>query len=144
MSIAQDTGNRQIASIHALSLGRIATMRGNPVEACGFLAQAIRNYFDSGSFYMMSAPVLLLASLLGRLGHHETAATMAGFVDGSDASSTYPEIHETVVSLTETLGRERYGSLARQGRSMTNAAMAGYALDAIDQVQRSERTPTDT
>ncbi|KUI00307.1 cyclase [Mycolicibacterium acapulense] len=144
LSIAQDTGNRQIASIHALSLGRIATMRGNPVEACGFLAQAIRNYFDSGSFYMMSAPVLLLASLLARLGHHETAATMAGFVDESDASSTYPEIHDTVVSLTETLGRERYGSLARQGRSMTNAAMAGYALDAIDRVQRSERTPTDT
>ncbi|VEG46665.1 putative ATPase [Mycolicibacterium flavescens] len=144
LSIAQETGNRQIASIHAVSLGRIATVRRNPVEACEFLAQALRNYFDSGSFYMMSAPILILANLLFRLGHHEAAATTAAFVVESDASSTYPEIHDAVTALRETLGRERYESLAREGRAMSNAAMAAYALEAIDRIRRSERAPTDT
>ncbi|UUO01838.1 hypothetical protein M4D79_26685 [Mycolicibacterium novocastrense] len=128
----------------AVSLGRIATMRGNPLEACGFLAQAIRNYFDSGSFYMMTAPVLCSLPLLCRLGDHEAAATMAGFAAESDASSTYPEIGDTVTTLRETLGRERYESLSRQGRSMSNAALAAYALETIDRVERSARTTTDT
>ncbi|KUI44708.1 cyclase [Mycobacterium sp. GA-1199] len=144
LSIAQNTGNRQIASIHAVSLGRIATMRGNPLEACGFLAQAIHNYFDSGSFYMMTAPVLVLATLLCRLGDHEAAATMAGFVVDSDASSTYPEIGGTVAHLREALGDARYEALSRRGRSMGNAALAAYALETIDRVERSARTTTDT
>nr|WP_090277597.1 adenylate/guanylate cyclase domain-containing protein [Mycolicibacterium komanii]CRL72329.1 putative ATPase [Mycolicibacterium komanii] len=141
MSIAQDTGNRQIASVHAVSLGRIATMRGDTLDACGFLTLAIRNYFDSGSFYMMSAPILVLAGLLSRIGHHETAATIAGFAVDADASSTYPEITDTVARLRKALGSERYEALAHRGRTMTNAAMATYALDAIERI---ERTATNT
>nr|WP_090341242.1 adenylate/guanylate cyclase domain-containing protein [Mycolicibacterium malmesburyense]CRL71029.1 putative ATPase [Mycolicibacterium malmesburyense] len=144
LAIAQDTGNRQIASIHAVSLGRIAAIRGNPLEACGFLALAVRNYFDSGSFYMLTAPVLVLAALLCRLGDHESAATMAGFAAESDASSTYPEIHDTVVILCETLGRERYESFARQGRSMTNSAMAAYAMEQIDRLRADLSTSDGT
>lgn len=135
LSIAETTGNRQIESIHAVSLGRIATMRGNSLEACKFLARAIRNYFDSGSFYMMAAPVLVLATLLCRLGQHEAAATIAGFVIDADASSTYPEIHDTVARLHQTLGHEGYESLARQGRAMTNAGMANFAMEQIDRLR---------
>ena len=40
---------------------------------------AIRNYHDSGNVTLMHSPLAVLAALFDRLGHHEAAATIAGF-----------------------------------------------------------------
>ena len=89
----------------------------------------------------MSAPLVILAVLLGRLGHHESAATIAGFVVDSDASAVYPEITSTIADLRDVLGDDRYKSCARTGQAMTNAGMATYAFGQIDRA-RAQLTPS--
>ena len=132
LAIAHECGNQQIETIHAVSLARIAAIHRDPVEAFEYLTLSIRNYYDSGNFYNMSAPLVVLAVLLGRLGHHESAATIAGFVVDSDASAVYPEITSTIAHLRDVLGDDHYKSCARTGQAMTNAAMATYAFEQID------------
>ncbi len=140
LAIAHESGNQQIKTIHALSLARIATHHRDPAEAFEYLTLTIRNYYDAGNFYNMSAPLVVLAVLLGRLGHHESAATIAGFVVDSDASSVYPEITTAVAHLREVLGADRYESCARTGQAMSNAAMATYAFEQIDHA-RAQLSP---
>ena len=140
LAIAHESGNQQVETIHALSLARIAATHRDPVEAFAYLTQSIRNYYDSGNFYNMSAPLVILAVLLGRLGHDESAATIAGFVVDSDASAVYPEITSTIADLRDVLGDDRYKSCARTGQAMTNAGMATYAFEQIDHA-RAQLSP---
>jgi hypothetical protein len=60
----------------------------------------------------MSVPLAVLAAVLDRLGLYEPSAT---------------------------LGDEVYESLARSGATMTNAAVATYAFDQIDQARAQLR-----
>ena len=140
LAIAHESGNEQLETIHAVSLARIAANHRDPVEAFEYLRLSIRNYYDSGSFYMMSAPLVILAVLLGRLGHDESAATIAGFVVESDASTVYPEITSTIAHLRDVLGDDRYQSCARTGQAMSNAGMATYAFEQIDHA-RAQLSP---
>ena len=90
------------------------------------------NYLDSGNIATSRSPLAILAGLLGRLGHYEPAATIADFADDPLTRMAFPEITTTIAHLREVLGDERYDSLAQTGRSMTNAAMAAYALEQIE------------
>ena len=54
----------------------------------------------------------------------------------------FPEIPTTIAYLREVLGDERYESLARAGQAMTNAEMATYAFDQIDQARAQLSQPT--
>jgi hypothetical protein len=45
--------------------------------------------------------------------------------------------------LRDMLGDEGYESFARAGEHMTNAAMATYTLDQIDQAPRTEAVPAE-
>jgi hypothetical protein len=49
----------------------------------------------------------------------------------------FPEIITTIAHLREVLGDDVYESFARNGESMTNAAMAAYAFDQIDGARAS-------
>jgi predicted ATPase len=140
LAIAHESGNQQVETVHALSLARIAANHRDPIEAFDYLTLSIRNYYDSGSFYNMSAPFVILAVLLGRLGHDQSAATIAGFVVDSDASAVYPEITSTIAHLRDVLGDDRYKSCARTGRAMSDAGMATYALEQIDRA-RAQLSP---
>ena len=46
-----------------------------------------------------------------------------------------PEISTAITHLRGVLGDQTYESLARQGETMTAAAMATYAYDQIDQAR---------
>ena len=84
----------------------------------------------------MHTPLGWLAALLDQLGHHEPAATIAGFAVDFYVRVTSPQVVDiTVTHLRESLGEQAYESLARTGASMTNAEMASYALDQIDQAR---------
>jgi hypothetical protein len=97
---------------------------------------AIRNLYDSGSFSILPTPLAVLAAIFDRLGHHEPAATICGFAATPLSRTAFPEINRAITHLRELLGDEVYESFARASEHMTNATMATYALDQIDQARR--------
>ena len=46
-----------------------------------------------------------------------------------------PELGTAITHLRDVLGDKTYDSLARNGETMTTAAMVTYALDQIDQAR---------
>ena len=96
---------------------------------------AIRNYHDVGNTVNMRASLAALAACLDRLGRYEPAATIAGFAFDSVIAVWVPEINTAIAHLRDVLGDQVYESLARNGETMTTAAMATYAYDQIDQAR---------
>jgi predicted ATPase len=135
MQIAQESDNRRDVSIVAVSLSRLAASQGEPADAFEFLKLAIRNEYDSGSVSIISSPLAILAAYFDRLGHHEPAAMIGGFAATPFAQTSFPEINTAIAHLREVLGDEVYESLARTGETMTNAEMAAFALEQIEQAR---------
>ena len=133
LEIARKSGNRLLETYQAGNLCRLSAAHGESAEAFDLLAQAIGNYFKSGNFSLMPQPLAVLVTYLDRLGYHEPAATISGFTTTPFVGNYYPELRTAVAHLREVLGDAAYESLARVGESMSNAAMATYALDRIDQ-----------
>ncbi|MGH3678665.1 MAG: NB-ARC domain-containing protein, partial [Mycobacterium sp.] len=135
--IAQDSGNRAARSVIAGLLCRVEAEHGDPLAAFDYFTAAIGNYHDSGNTYMIPQPLLFLAALFDRLGRYEPAATIAGFAVTSPLGALpfFAEFGTAVAHLRDVLGDQTYESLAREGKSMTVAAMANYAYDQIDQVR---------
>jgi hypothetical protein len=135
LKIAQDSGNRQLVSIIAANLSRLAVIEGDATDAFEFVALAIRNYHDSGNLSLMVIPLALLAAFFDRLGRHESAATIAAFASSPLTETAYPEITIAISHLRDVLGDPTYESLARKGETMTTAEMVTYAYDQIDQAR---------
>ena len=135
LKVAQDNGNRQIESHHAASLSMFATIHGEPSDIFDYLTQAVRNYYDSGSFSFMNSALALVAIFLDRLGHHEPAATMTGFAADSFTRGAVHEIETTITRLRDALGDATYESLAHAGESMTTAEAVAYAFEQIDRAR---------
>jgi predicted ATPase len=133
--IAQDSGNRTIASVLAPFLARLEAEQGGTVSAFDHLTLAIRNYHNAGDATTLRVPLAVLAALFDRLGRYEPAATIAGFALSPMAAAAVPEITTAITHLREVLGEATYESLARKGETMTTAAMATYAYDQIDQAR---------
>ena len=77
--IAQDSGNRTIASVLANVLARLEAEHGDTLAAFDHLTLAIRNFHNAGDTTTMRVPLAVLAALFDRLGRYEPAATIAGF-----------------------------------------------------------------
>ena len=50
-------------------------------------------------------------------------------------ASAFPELATAITHLRDVLGEATYESLAREGGTMTTAAMVTYAFDQIDQAR---------
>ncbi len=135
MTVAQGSGNRWVESNIAVQLGAQAASSGDSVGALDYLALAIRHYYDSGSFSLMPQALAVLAAYFDRLGLYEPAATISEFAATPFSGKAWPQITTAITHLREVLGDEAYESFARAGLDMTNAGMASYALDQIDQVR---------
>ena len=133
--IAQDSGNRTIASVLASVLARLEAEHGGTVSAFDHLTLAIRNYHNAGDTTTIRVPLAVLAVLFDRLGRYEPAATIAGFALSPFSASGVPEITTAITHLRDVLGEPTYESLARKGETMTTAAMVTYAYDEIDQAR---------
>jgi predicted ATPase/class 3 adenylate cyclase len=133
--VAQDSGNRGNATHMASALARLEAKLGDPLAALEHSAVAIRNYHESGNTTHMRAPLADLAAILDRLGHHESAATIAGFALSPLTVMISPDINTAIAHLRDVLGDQTYESLARTGETMTTAAMVTYAYDQIDQAR---------
>jgi hypothetical protein len=132
LTIAEDTGNRQVESTLVVTLARLAAVRGDPTDALEFLARAIKSTYNSGSFSFMTTPLAALASLLDRLDYLQPAATIAGFAAVPLTVILTPEFANAVEHVREVLHPDTYESFARAGKNMTPAAMAAYALKQIE------------
>lgn len=134
-AIAEESGNRQTASITAVLLSRLAATRGEFADALDYIAQAIQRYYDSGSLSFLYSAMGILAALLDQLEHYDQAATISGFATTAIALAAFPELHATIAHLRDVLGDKTYESLARAGETLTTAAMVTHALDQIDRVR---------
>ena len=132
MVIAQDSGNRDNESHLALNLAWLEAEHGDTASAFDHLTLSIRNYHDSRNTALLRAPLAILAALFDRLGRYESAATIAGFAFNPPTAAVIPEISAAVAHLRHVLGDDIYESLAREGQTMTFAAMATYAYDQIE------------
>jgi predicted ATPase len=132
VKIAYDSGNRQLESFHAGNLSRLAVSLGQAADALDYITLALRRFYDSGSFSIMSSAFAVLAAVLDLLGHYEPAATFSAFSTTPFAVSTYPEIRATVAHLRDMFGDEEYESLVQSGATMSNAALVTYAFEQID------------
>jgi hypothetical protein len=139
--IAQDSGNRTIASVLANSLARLEAEQGGTVSAFDHLTLAIRNYHNAGDTTTIRAPLAVLAAVFNRLGGYEPAATVAGFALSPFTATGVPEITTAIAHLRDVLGEATYESLARKGETMTTAEMVTYAYDQIDQARAELEHP---
>ena len=139
--IAQDSGNRTIASVLANGLARLEAEHGDTLAAFDHLTLAIRGFHNAGDTTTLRVPLAVLAALFDRLGRYEPAATIAGFALSPFSASAVPEITTAITHLREVLGDQTDESLARKGETMTTAAMATYAYDQIDQARTELEHP---
>jgi hypothetical protein len=144
LTIAQQTGNRQMESTMLTMLGIVAVndvdtlLGGANDDAAGaleYLTVAIRRYHDAGNVIMLQNPLAFLTTVFDRLGRHEAATTIAGFAASEMVRAGYPQIDATIARLRDVLGEEIYQSLARKGAAMTPAAMVAYVFDQIEQAR---------
>jgi hypothetical protein len=135
LTVAGESGNRQMESAAAATLLIGAATETNPIQFVEYLTVAIQHYDDSGNVANLRNPLAILACQLDRLGRHEQAAIMSGFAESAFTLASYPQLNTTIAHLREVLGDETYQSLARKGEAMTIAAAATYAFDQIDQAR---------
>jgi predicted ATPase len=142
LMIAQDSGNRTVASSLAPYLARHEAEHGDTVSAFDHLTLGIHTFHNSGNPASIRVPLAILAALFDRLGRHEPAATIAGFALTPFSTAAVPEVLAAIAHLREILGDPAYESLARKGETMTTAAMVTYAYDQIDQARTELEHPS--
>jgi hypothetical protein len=135
LTVAGESGNRQMESAAAATLLIGAATETNPIRFLGYLTVAIHHYDDAGNVANLRNPLAILACQLDRLGHHEQAATISGFAASAFTFASYPQLGTTITHLRDVLGDETYQSLARKGETMTIAAAANFAYDQIDEAR---------
>jgi hypothetical protein len=73
---------------------------------------------------------------------HDQAAVIAGSASSELTAVVFPESQDSVTHLREVLGDDRYEALAREGASMTTAAITTYALEQIEELRTTLERPT--
>jgi predicted ATPase/class 3 adenylate cyclase len=133
--VARETGNRLLETYHTGNVSRLAARQNDSPEALDLFTETIRNYLNSGNYFMLPQPIGVLAHYFDRIGYHDAAATLSGFATTSYATSYFPEIEATIAHLREVLGERQFRALAARGAAMTNTAIAKYAFEQIDKVR---------
>jgi predicted ATPase/class 3 adenylate cyclase len=140
ITIAQESGNRQLESASASTVWLVAVSDRDPIESLEYLMVLIRRYYDVGNVLLLHNPLATVASLLDRLEHPEQAAVISGFAANAFTRASYPQLNPTIAHLRDVLGDQSYESLARTGETMTTAEMVAYACDQIGQARTKLKT----
>ncbi|MGA5462244.1 ATP-binding protein [Mycobacterium sp. NPDC050041] len=135
LSIAIDSGNRMTEAYLLVNLSSMVGIHGDAQDALDFLASAIENFSDAGTYSHMVSPLGVLASALDRIGVHDGAAVIVGFAATVFARATFPEVAATEAHLRQMLGDDEYARLTGLGANMANSAIAQYALEQIDRAR---------
>jgi hypothetical protein len=113
-------------------LAPLSIDHGEPGDALDHIVLSLRNYYDSGNFFLVTSPLSILVVLLDRLGRYEPAAVTSGFAVNTFTASSLSAIPVAVTHLREVLGDAGYETLARAGEHMTTAEMMRYAFEQIE------------
>lgn len=141
VTVAQQSGNRQLEVAAAVTLSILTTADGGPMgrathadptDALEFLAVTIRRYHEAGSVSLLRYPLAILTAVLDRLGYHEPASTISGFAATAMTHAAYLQIETAIFHLREVLGDQTYESLASEGARTGVSTMVAYALEQID------------
>jgi predicted ATPase len=135
LTIARESGNRQMESASASTVLLVAADHRDPIECFETLLVLIGRYYDIGNTALIKNPLAILVSLLDRLGHHEQAAIISGFAASAFTRASYPQLDTAIAHLRDVLGDKTYESLARTGETMNTADMVAYASNQIDQAR---------
>ena len=136
LAIAKESDNRFTESHFAVGLSRLAATHGDPLDAFEFLTVAIRNFYDSGSFSIMAGPFAILAASSTGSDTMNPPPPSAG--SPRAPSHGPPSPRSTARSPTSakfSATRRLRILISGAGANMTNAAMATYAFDQIDQAR---------
>jgi predicted ATPase len=135
LTIAQESGNRQMESASASTVLLVAITYRDPIECFETLQVLIGRYYEVGNMALLQNPLAILVSMLDGLGHHEQSAIISGFAASLFSLASYPQLNTAIAHLRDLFGDETYEALARTGETMTTADMVAYAYDQIDQAQ---------
>ena len=131
LKIARESGNRFNESHIAVTLSELEVrtdaprIRVRPSHAGDWQLPRLGQHRDARSPLAILASVVAIGSVTTNL-----PPLIAEFADSPFDRMAFPEIDTTIAHLREVLGDEVYESFARAGESMTDAAMATYALRA--------------
>jgi len=135
LALTEESGNRTSESHLAAVLCGVEAKYGDPMAALDYFKLAIHDHHESGNTTGISTPLAMLAAFFDQLGHHEAAATIAGFAFRPVTAASFPELNTTITHLRNVLGNTVYQSFAKTGADMTTTAMANYAFHQIDQTR---------
>jgi predicted ATPase len=150
LTIARESGNRQLESAIAVMLCMLVTNQGDlmfvetagdPIDTFDYLTVTIRQYHDAGSVSLLRNPLAILAAIFDRLGRYEPAAILSGFAENIMTRASFPQLEKAIAHLRDVLGDRPYESLARRGETMITAEIVTYAYDQIHQA-RTELEPS--
>ena len=132
LAIAQDSGNRQVEHVCAVSLARLSVLLGDdPREALRYLELAIRIRHDSGTSSLVNAPLSILGIFLARAGRFPPAVVILGYASTMLIPTHFPETVSVSAELREALGDDDYEALTQVGKTMTTAEVVAYAYEQI-------------
>ena len=135
LAVAQDSGNRQMESVLALSLSSVAVTHAGPVEALTSSHWQSAPTTTPGPWYSSrvrsaSSPRCWTDSNSMRLPPLSAHSLKSRSHVAHTPKSTPPSRICAKYSATT-----RYESIARAGMTMSNTAMAKFALEQIDEVR---------
>jgi hypothetical protein len=142
LAVAHESGARSNEAYLANNIGRLEASQGDIVAALDHLKLGIRINHGSGAIVALRSPLAILANILDRLQLHDQAAVIAGFAASELTTVVFPEFRSALTHLRNALGDDSYEALARQGASMTTAAIATYALEQIEELRSTFERPT--
>jgi predicted ATPase len=144
LTVARESGNRQLESAVAVMLCVLVTNQGesmfaetagDPIDTFDYLTVTIRRYHDAGSVSLLRNPLAILAAVFDRLGRHEEAAIISGFAANAMTRASFPQIEKAIAHLRDMLGDQTYASLARKGETMATTEIVTYAYDRISEAR---------
>jgi hypothetical protein len=111
-------------------LARAEAAHGEPLNAFEAGHNAWLAYAAAGDRAAATTPLSVLATLLHRFGHDDTAAVVVGCCE-SAMLDMYPEVAASIQDLRDTLGEDTFEALASRGRAMESAEVFRYAQEQI-------------
>ena len=139
--VAQESGNRAIATFLTTNMSRVMAQHGDPFTALDQLTVVFRHYLDGGNLSNLRSSFAILISVLDHMGRHVAAATVAGFAVNPFILAAIPETDVALAHVRECLGDLQFEALRRTGAAMPTPVMVEFVENEIADI-RAELTST--
>jgi tetratricopeptide (TPR) repeat protein len=118
----------------------LESRHGDPDRALDMLDEVLAATHLAGDTTDFTITMAHMARLLANLGHHVSAAVLAGWTDAQPSGRAQADHAETVADLYTTLGAPTYDRSARAGADMDAAQALAFERDEVA-ARREGRSP---